>query len=128
MYSAKSGILSLAMEDFLASPNTPLDTALKNLRDSDLMILVIGFRAGSSAAGRSECTYTSAEYEELLRLGKEAARICQAGSGEGETRPSIVAQRRTGSGESKLLSTSSTNASVQEMDLRQFLVGGGALR
>jgi hypothetical protein len=62
---------TLAMEDFLATPNTPIETALKNLGDSDVMILVIGFRAGTLLPGASGHTYTSAEYEELLRLGKE---------------------------------------------------------
>jgi hypothetical protein len=34
------------------------------------MILVIGFKAGSLLPDDSGSTYTSAEYEELLRLGK----------------------------------------------------------
>ena len=33
----------LAMEDFPAAPAPPLETALKHLRDSDVMLLVIGF-------------------------------------------------------------------------------------
>jgi Domain of unknown function (DUF4062) len=32
----------LAMEDFLATPSTPLDTALQHLHASDVIILVIG--------------------------------------------------------------------------------------
>lgn len=67
----KKRVSTLAMEDFLAAPSTPLDTALGQLRDSDLMILVIGFKAGSLLPDGSGSTYTSAEYEELLRLGKE---------------------------------------------------------
>jgi hypothetical protein len=63
---------TLAMEDFLATTSTPLDTALENLRDSDLMILVIGSKAGSLLSDGSGRTYTSAEYDELLKLGKEA--------------------------------------------------------
>lgn len=63
---------TLAMEYFLATPSTPLDTALDRLRNSDVMILVIGFKAGSLLPDGSGSTYTSAEYDELLRLGKEA--------------------------------------------------------
>jgi hypothetical protein len=62
---------TLAMEYFPASPNTPLETALGNLRKSDVMILVIGFKAGTLLDDGSGLTYTSAEYDELLRLEKE---------------------------------------------------------
>jgi hypothetical protein len=63
---------SLAMEDFLATPTTPSETALANLRNSDVMVLVIGFQAGSLLSDGSGRTYTWDEYEELLKLGKEA--------------------------------------------------------
>lgn len=63
---------TLAMEYFLATPSTPRETALENLRNSDVMILVIGFKAGTLLSDGSGSTYTSAEYDELLRLGKEA--------------------------------------------------------
>jgi hypothetical protein len=63
---------TLAMEYFPATASTPLGTALGNLRDSDVMILVIGFRAGSLLPDGSGSTYTSAEYDELLALGREA--------------------------------------------------------
>ena len=59
------------MEYFLASPSTPRETALENVRNSDVMILVIGFKAGTLLPDGSGSTYTSAEYDELLRLGKE---------------------------------------------------------
>lgn len=62
---------TLAMEYFLASPSTPRETALENLRNSDVMILVIGFKAGTLLPDGSGSTYTSAEYDELLRLGKD---------------------------------------------------------
>jgi hypothetical protein len=61
---------ALAMEDFLATPYTRLDTALLNLRASDVMILVIGFKAGSLLPNNSGMTYTSAEYSEAVKLGK----------------------------------------------------------
>jgi Domain of unknown function (DUF4062) len=67
----KKRMLTLAMEDFLASPSRPLETALENLRNSDVMVLVIGFKTGSLLSDGSGSTYTSAEYDELLRLRKE---------------------------------------------------------
>jgi len=60
----------LAMEDFLATPSTPLDTGLRHLRESDLMLLVVGFKAGSLVPGKPGMTYTAAEYEEALQLGR----------------------------------------------------------
>lgn len=39
--------LTHAMEDFLATLKPPSDTALEYLRDSDVMLLVIGFKAGT---------------------------------------------------------------------------------
>jgi hypothetical protein len=68
----KKRLLTQAMEDFLATPTPPLETALGHLRQSDVMILVIGFKAGSLLPDGSGSTYTSAEYDELLKLGKEA--------------------------------------------------------
>jgi uncharacterized protein DUF4062 len=58
------------MEYFVASPDTPLETALDKLRKSDVMVLVIGFKAGSLLPDGSGATYTSAEYDEWLRLGR----------------------------------------------------------
>src|SRR5580658_9568525 len=59
------------MEYFVATPTTPRETALEKLRNSDVMVLVIGFKAGTLLPDGSGSTYTSAEYDELLRLGKE---------------------------------------------------------
>jgi hypothetical protein len=67
----KKRMLPLAMEDFVASARTPADTALEHLSKSDLMLLVIGFKAGSLLPDVSGATYTSAEYDELLKLGKK---------------------------------------------------------
>ena len=38
---------TLAMDYFVATPGTPRETALSHLRNSDVMILVIGFKAGT---------------------------------------------------------------------------------
>lgn len=67
----KKRLLTQAMEDFLAIPSPPSETALEQLRDSDVMLLVLGFKAGTLLPNNSGSTYTSAEYEELLRLEKE---------------------------------------------------------
>lgn len=72
----KMRLVPHAMEDFLATPNPSLVTALEHLRDSDLMLLVIGFKAGTLLPDGSGSTYTSAEYDELLRLGKEPL-VCE---------------------------------------------------
>ncbi len=52
---------TLAMEYFVASPNTPRETALEELRKADIMVLAIGFKAGSLLPDGSGATYTSAE-------------------------------------------------------------------
>jgi hypothetical protein len=67
----KKSASTLAMEYFVATPTTPRETALEKLRNSDVMVLVIGFKAGTLLPDGSGSTYTSAEYDELLRLGKE---------------------------------------------------------
>jgi hypothetical protein len=79
----KKRLLTNAMEDFLATPNPPLVTALEHLRDSDLMLLVIGFKAGTLLPDGSGSTYTSAEYDELLRLGKEPLVFIKQKKGRG---------------------------------------------
>jgi hypothetical protein len=67
----KKQMSTIAMEYFVASPNTPRETALEKLRNSDVMILVIGFNSGTLLPDGSGSTYTSAEYDELLRLRKD---------------------------------------------------------
>ncbi len=67
----KKRLLTRAMEDFLASPHPPSETALGHLRASNVMILVIGFKAGSLLPDNSGATYTSAEYVEAMRMGME---------------------------------------------------------
>ena len=43
----KKSASTLAMEYFVATPTTPRETALEKLRNSDVMVLVIGFKAGT---------------------------------------------------------------------------------
>lgn len=69
----------LAMEDFLATPSTPLDTALQHLHASDVIILVIGFKAGSLLPNGSGLSYTAAEYAEAIALGKHVLAFVREG-------------------------------------------------
>ena len=66
----------LAMEYFLAESSTPLDTALKHLRNSDIVLLVIGFKAGSLVRNNPDMTYTRAEYDEAVVM--QAAGLLRA--------------------------------------------------
>jgi hypothetical protein len=58
------------MEQFGARPNTPLQTCLAEVEQSDVYVGIIAFRAGSieTETGKS---YTQLEYEHALRLGKD---------------------------------------------------------
>jgi hypothetical protein len=57
-----------AMEIFIAKPTLPLDAVLNNLRGSDFVILLVGFKAGSLLPRRKRMTYTQAEYRAAKRL------------------------------------------------------------
>lgn len=59
----------LAMENFLATSAPSVEVALTALRESDVMILVIGSKAGSLLPDGSGGTYTSAEYDEAQSRG-----------------------------------------------------------
>jgi len=77
-------LVTNAMEDFLANPKPPAEIALEQLRNSDVMLLVIGFKAGTLLADGSGSTYTSAEFDELLRIGKEPLVFIKQAKHEGE--------------------------------------------
>jgi len=59
----------IAMEDFLAGPAPTLETALEHLRESDVVLLVLGFESGSLIDDGSGRSYTRAEYVEAMKLG-----------------------------------------------------------
>src|SRR6185437_2767963 len=61
----------IAMEDFLAGPAPSLDTALEHLRQSDVVLLVLGFRSGSLLPDGSGHTYTQAEYTKAMSLPRD---------------------------------------------------------
>ena len=58
------------MEFFASEPASPKDVALRELHNSDAVILIIGFHAGSLIPQSSSTTYTLAEYEEAMSLGR----------------------------------------------------------
>jgi hypothetical protein len=86
---------TLAMEYFVATPLTPLETAFENLRNSDVMVLLIGFKAGSLLSDGSGSTYTSAEYDELLRLEREPLVFVRQKKQRGQKIPTWRNQERT---------------------------------
>jgi len=64
----KAGFDAWGMEFFAAEPETPKEVCLREVRDSDLMILVIGYSYGSLDS-ESEKSFTHLEYEEARRSG-----------------------------------------------------------
>jgi Domain of unknown function (DUF4062) len=58
-----------AMEFFGAQPWRPLDVCLEEVRKSDLLVVIVGFKYGSIAPGL-DISYSQAEYEEGARLEK----------------------------------------------------------
>lgn len=84
----KKQMSTLAMEYFVASPNTPRETALDYLRKADVMVLAIGFKAGSLLPDGCGVTYTSAEYDEWLRLGRSPLLFIKTKAQPGQSLPS----------------------------------------
>jgi hypothetical protein len=64
----RSKFLAIGMEYFASEPDSPRAVALRNLADSDVMILLIGFRAGSMIPSDT-ITYTGAEFEQARHRG-----------------------------------------------------------
>lgn len=58
-----------SMEFFGARPERPIETCLSEVRDSDIIVVIVGRRYGSMVPGR-DVSYSEAEYEEAHRLGK----------------------------------------------------------
>jgi tetratricopeptide (TPR) repeat protein len=58
-----------AMEFFGARPGRPIDVCLAEVRKSDLLVIIVGLKYGSLPAGM-RISYSQAEYEEGVRLGK----------------------------------------------------------
>jgi tetratricopeptide (TPR) repeat protein len=58
-----------AMEFFGARPGRPIDVCLDEVRKSDLLVVIVGLKYGSLPPSM-EISYSQAEYEESVRLGK----------------------------------------------------------
>ncbi|HEX7680247.1 MAG TPA: DUF4062 domain-containing protein, partial [Thermoanaerobaculia bacterium] len=59
----------VSMEFFGARPELPLETCLAEVRQSNLVLVVVGSRYGTLVPG-SDISYSHAEYEEAFRLNK----------------------------------------------------------
>jgi DNA-binding Lrp family transcriptional regulator len=58
-----------SMEFFGAEPSQPLETCLRKVRSSDILVVIVGHRYGSIVPGL-DISYTEAEYQEGFRLTK----------------------------------------------------------
>ena len=58
-----------AMEFFGAPAGRPIDACLDEVRKSDLLVVIVGLKYGSLPSGMG-ISYSQAEYEEGVRLGK----------------------------------------------------------
>ena len=63
-------LLSRRMEIFVSEPTRPVDVALRELEQSDGVVLIIGFIAGSLIPDQPGLTYTRAEFDRACELRK----------------------------------------------------------
>jgi hypothetical protein len=63
-----------AMEFFGARPGRPIEVCLDEVRESDLLVVIVGLKYGSLPSGM-EVSYSQAEYEEGVRLEKPLPRL-----------------------------------------------------
>ena len=66
----QSELVPWGMELFVSQPSDPLDVCLEQVRFSDAVILIIGFKAGSIILDSPGMTYTGAEIELAQELGR----------------------------------------------------------
>lgn len=59
----------IGMEFFGARPDTPLKTCLEEVRKSDIVVVIVGYRYGTFASDL-KMSYSEAEYNEAISLGK----------------------------------------------------------
>ena len=78
-----------AMEFFLATAKTPLDTCLAELSNSDVVVVVVGLRSGSLLPDGS-MTYTLAEFEQARRDNRPILGFIKKGWRNDETSPDKV--------------------------------------
>lgn len=58
------------MEFYVSEPSMPLDVCLRELAKCGAVLLIVGHKAGSLIPGAPGLTYTRAEIEEALKLGR----------------------------------------------------------
>lgn len=78
-----------AMEYFLATPRTPLAACLDQLRNSDIVLVVVGLRSGSLLPDGG-MTYTLAEFEQARHDGQPILGFIKKGWRNGETSPDKI--------------------------------------
>src|ERR1700751_222465 len=66
----QSELVPWGMELFVSQPSEPLDVCLEQVRLSDAVVLIIGFKAGSIIPDSPGMTYTGAEIELAQNLDK----------------------------------------------------------
>jgi len=66
----RSDVVPWGMELFVSESSTPLEVALRELRLSDAVVLIIGFKAGSLIPESADLTYTAAEFRTARELGR----------------------------------------------------------
>jgi Domain of unknown function (DUF4062) len=66
----RSQLVPWGMELFVSEPSSPLEVCLEQLRLSDAVVLIIGFKAGSLIPDSPGLTYTGAEFQLAQQLGK----------------------------------------------------------
>lgn len=66
----QSELVPWGMELFVSQPSDPLEVCLEQVRLSDAVVLIIGFKAGSTIPDSPGMTYTGAEFELAQQLGR----------------------------------------------------------
>ena len=66
----RAQLVPWGMELFVSEPSSPLDVCLEQLRLSDAVVLIIGFKAGSIIPESPGLTYTGAEFQLAQQLGR----------------------------------------------------------
>jgi hypothetical protein len=77
----QSELVPWGMELFVSQPSDPLDVCLEQVRFSDAVVLIIGFKAGSIIPDSPGMTYTGAEIEVAQNLGRPLFPFCKTEGG-----------------------------------------------
>jgi len=77
----RSQLVPWGMELFVSEPSSPLEVCLEQLRLSDAVVLIIGFKAGSLIPDSPGLTYTGAEFQLAQQLGNPYSRSSKLRAG-----------------------------------------------